>query len=256
MDYQATSPTFRADNGFVTQSNRRRFFTWQNYSFWPRNSFFEQIRPHTAFGYEFDFDGRRRDIYYWLGGLVRIKGQTELIISRLLFSNEVFAGKDFRGMQRTELYLTSNFSPHAGIETQWEFGERIAKSEDVPVMGRGFQGDVKATLKPWSQLILEPTLAYSRLDDRETGETLFDGYIFRLRSTYQATRRLILRLVTQYDRFDARLEIDPLVTYRVNPFTAFFFGSTHEYHDFEEFRGGLEPIGRQFFFKVQYFVRS
>jgi hypothetical protein len=255
-NYEAISPTFRADNGFVTQSNRQRFFTWQNYSFWPKNSFFEQIRPHAYFGYELDFDGHRRDVYPWIGALIRTKGQTTFIFSSLLFSNEVYAGQDFRGIQRTWMRLESNFSSALGLEAEWEFGESIAKGEDIPVMGTGITANIGMTFKPWSQIVLEPTLAYSRLDEKQSGDALFDGYIFRLRSNYQASRRLTLRLVTQYDRFDERLEIDPLVTYRVNPFTAFYVGSTHDYRDFEDFKGGLEPTNRQFFFKVQYLLRS
>lgn len=256
MELASTSPTFRADNGFVTQTNRHRFFTWQNYSFWPKDSFFEQIRPHGFFGYETDFEGRRRDIFPWLGALIRTKGQTVLMFSRMLFSNEIFKGQDFRGIKRTWMRLESNALAVLGLATEWEFGQRIAKGEDVPVIGTGVSGDIEATIRPWSQLVFEPAFAYSRLENRDTGEELFDGYIFRLRSNYQATRRLIFRLITQYDRFDRRLEIDPLVTYRVNPFTAFYVGSTYDYVDFEDYPGSLEPTDRQFFFKVQYLVRS
>lgn len=256
MNYFGQSPTFRADNGFVTQSNRQRMFTWHNYSFWPKNSFFEQIRPHGFFGYEMDYDGRRRDVYLWVGALIRMKGQTEFIFSHMLFSNEIFRNEDFRGLQRTWMSLATNFSARFAFESEWEFGERIAKGEDVPVLGTGLDANVGVTVKPQEQLVFEPRLAYSRLHDKATGESIFDGFIFRLRSDYQASRRLIFRVITQYDRFDERLEIDPLVTYRVNPFTAFYVGSAHDYQDFEEYRGGLKPTSRQFFFKLQYLVRS
>ena len=69
-----------------------------------------------------------------------------------------------------------------------------------------------------------------------------------------------MRLVTQYNQFDSRVEIDPLLTYKVNPFTAFFIGSTHDYQEFDPFEGErgnrFRATGRQIFFKIQYLVRT
>lgn len=254
--YTSLSPEFRADNGFVTQSNRNRLFTWQNYSFWPEGGFFEQIRPHTFFGYEWDYAGQRRDVYYWLGAMIRAKGQTTLGFSQLLFSNEVFKGIDFRGLQRLWSNLESNFSERFNFNTQFQIGEWIAKGEDIPVMGTGLATDVGLVIRPSSQFQVEPNLAYSRLDNQETGESIFEGYIVRLRSNYQFSRRLFVRLIAQYNDFDQTVQVDPLITYRVNPFTAFFVGSTHDYENYEDFNGGFQPTDRQFFFKIQYLVRS
>ncbi|HUF07800.1 MAG TPA: hypothetical protein VMO47_00680 [Rhodothermales bacterium] len=103
---------------------------------------------------------------------------------------------------------------------------------------------------------MQPQLSFARLTDKDSGETIFNGYIARGRFNFQFDKRLLLRLIMQYDEFDDRLEIDPLITYRVNPFTAFYVGSTHDYADFDDDAGGFQKTNRQFFFKIQYLMRT
>ena len=46
-----------------------------------------------------------------------------------------------------------------------------------------------------------------------------------------------MRLVVQYNDFSERLNIEPLLTYKINPFTKFYIGLTsrHRYHDFRDY---------------------
>ena len=70
-----------------------------------------------------------------------------------------------------------------------------------------------------------------------------------------------MTLPTEYDNFSETFAFDPLLTYKVNPFTVFYAGSTHDYtHDYT----GLDPImgngdmkqtQRQYFAKFQYLFR-
>jgi len=69
-----------------------------------------------------------------------------------------------------------------------------------------------------------------------------------------ALRELSLRLVTQYDDFDRALSLEPLVTYRVNPFSAVYVGSAHHLSDVDH-GGGPNQVSRQLFFKLQYLFR-
>jgi hypothetical protein len=64
----------------------------------------------------------------------------------------------------------------------------------------------------------------------------------------------------QYDEFSDAWDVDPLITYRVNPFSVFYLGTTF---DFERYDGvgpnedGIEDrlSARQFFTKLQYIVQ-
>jgi len=67
--------------------------------------------------------------------------------------------------------------------------------------------------------------------------------------------------VVQYDDFSERLDIEPLLTYRVNPFTKFYIGITGgyryydntDYTELDESEWSLDS--RQIFAKVQYLFK-
>jgi len=69
---------------------------------------------------------------------------------------------------------------------------------------------------------------------------------------YQLTRELFLRLVVQYNDFSKGIDFDPLLTYRLNAFTAFFIGSTLDYQSDFENVSGYKLSSRQYFLKFQY----
>ena len=56
--------------------------------------------------------------------------------------------------------------------------------------------------------------------------------------------------------FGSKWEVDPLLTYRVNSFSVFYLGSTHDYRDFNAARddvpSNLVLTERQYFTKLQY----
>ena len=67
-----------------------------------------------------------------------------------------------------------------------------------------------------------------------------------------------MRLIVQYDDFEHDWQLDPLVSFRLNPLSVFYIGSTYDYRDFHD---DLSPSpewrlnSRQFFFKIQYLIQ-
>lgn len=65
----------------------------------------------------------------------------------------------------------------------------------------------------------------------------------------------------QYNDFSERLDIEPLLTYRVNPFTKFYIGMTSDYRYYnntnytELDKSEWSLDSRQIFAKVQYLFR-
>jgi hypothetical protein len=258
LDYWATSPTFRADNGFVFQNNWQRVILFQMYTFYRENGFVERIMPDVLAGYDWNFDGQRKDEYLWLGLRTRMKGQTFVGVRTLVVSNEVFEDIDFRGLRRVNAFVESNFSKAVQLGGFVSRGRAIARNLSTPEMGNNLDVELFGTIRPTERLRIEPTFNYSQLHTLDTDEEVFSGYIARARTSYQFTRRLFLRLVTQYNDFSERFDVDPLITYRINPFSAFYLGSTHDVQDFGRQDGtpiGLRQTDRQFFFKFQYLVR-
>ncbi|QXD16786.1 carbohydrate binding family 9 domain-containing protein [Rhodocaloribacter litoris] len=257
--YTGRSPTFRAANGFVTQNNIHQAMFFTRYTFYLEKGFLQRLSPELLAGYFWNFEKQRKDEFLRLGVQAQMKGQTYARVRVLVFSNERFAGKDFRGLRRMDAVVESNFSDPVRLGGFVSVGTAIARNLAEPTMGRVLNLELWGAVKPGTRLSLQPNFTFARLTDRDTGDEVFSGYILRVRTSYQFTRRLFLRLVTQYNDFARTLEVDPLLTYKVNPFTALYLGSTHDFRDFrEEARGffaGYYPTGRQIFFKLQYLFR-
>jgi hypothetical protein len=89
------------------------------------------------------------------------------------------------------------------------------------------------------------------------GEKLFAGYILRNKSTLQIDKNFSLRLISQYDSFSGNFNFNPLLSYKLNPFSVFYVGSTYNYDDITNTNGvpRYTLSGRQFFLKFQYLWR-
>ena len=69
-----------------------------------------------------------------------------------------------------------------------------------------------------------------------------------------------VRLVVQYNDFGKAWDIDPLLTYRVSPFSVFYLGSTYDYQKYAGSTVGdpstWELGQRQVFMKLQYLFQT
>lgn len=95
--------------------------------------------------------------------------------------------------------------------------------------------------------------------DEDSGAELFRDFIARGEISYQGSRELSLRLILQYRDRDSAWDADPLLTYRLNPLSTFFLGSSRDYRNLTE----IDPGGpgwrlthRQYFLKLQYLFRT
>jgi hypothetical protein len=131
-------------------------------------------------------------------------------------------------------------------------GRRIARTPQVPEVGRGASASVWGMVKPLQNFVIEPSLSYERLR-RQDGEELFSGYIARTRFNLQYNRELNLRVVLQYNEFGERLDVEPLLVYQLNPFSIFYVGSTFGSSKFDEL--GMVGTDRQYFARLQYLFR-
>jgi hypothetical protein len=167
-----------------------------------------------------------------------------------LMNRENFSGIQFDDIRRFALNFNTNFSDPLRFGFWTSIGRRIARNEDPPVLGDGVDIEFWGTIKPLQQLVFQPLLNYSKLS-YQSGPEIFNGYIFRLRTQYQFSRPLFFRLIVQYDQFDDILSVDPLLSYKLNPFTVAFLGSSHNYQDLEG-KHGFQQQARQIFAKIQY----
>jgi hypothetical protein len=139
-----------------------------------------------------------------------------------------------------------------------EIGKYIVRTGDTDsYVGWGLNAGAWLTLKPFSNLILENDYSYFELAEKKGGSKLYAGYVFRNKTSYQFTRKFFLRLIVQYDSFSKSFNIDPLLSYKWNPFTIFYIGSSHNMSDIGEVpgHGRFVENSRQFFAKFQYLIK-
>jgi len=222
----------------------------------------------------------------------QFKGQTNVSFWYLA-SRERFDGYLFTGISRTGFDLNSRPSGNVSVGFSMTYGRSIYRRrarvyEDIipederenpadsilvvdirPVLGIATNVSGWVDLKLGQRLATETNIDYFKLNHRDgylaahpdADREIYSGYILRTRLNYQFTRELFLRLVVQYDDFDDYLTVEPLVTYKVNPFTVFYVGmgtgyqSFHasDYESLSESRWKMTR--RQFFAKFQYLFR-
>ena len=259
FEYEQLSPTFRADNGFIRQNNSKEFFGFQSITLYPKSSFLDRIQPYVYGLRTWNFDNTPKLSFIAPSIGITMKGQT-YFEANYQIGEEQFNNVLFTGLNSVDLFINSSYFEWIRLGGGVEIGKDIARNLENPEIGDMLDIFAFGTIRPTSRLNIQPRFNYSRLSDLETGETFFKGYIARARVNYQFTRRLFLRTVFQYNDFSESFEVDPLLTYRINPFSAFYIGSTHDYFTLEGFRPGssrnLYQSQRQFFFKFQYLFRT
>lgn len=253
VNYSGFNPTFRAANGFVTRNDYHNLFMFQMIRFYPKWGFADVISPMFQANRQLDFDGTRREISVRPGLNLELKGQTYVYLGYEV-GRELFQGVEFTGLHEWVLDVYSRFSDPLNGGFYVVGGRSIARNEDIPEIGRQLNMGARLIIKPVQRLIVEPSINYATLKNLDTGNPFFEGFILRTSVSFQFRRELSLRLITQYNDFDERLNIEPLLSYQMNPFTIFYIGSTHNYGYFDQ-PYGTHQTARQFFFKFQYLLR-
>ncbi len=282
--YDDFSPDFRAQLGFIRRVNLREVMQFTEYVFRPKHSRVLSFGPSGSVSVLFDHAGQRQDRVINPGFRMELKGQTIFLVTAH-DTLQRFQGRDFSTRTLEAFFGTSwlkwldingfvqggtgvNFFPAAGLE---------------PFEGNSRFVQIRATVRPTSQLRLDHTYIYSRLDvpsrpsaDVRPGGRIFANHLWRSRSTYQFTRRLSLRALVDYNAVlpdaalielqrEKRLTGDLLATYLINPWTAIYVGYTDGYANLA-FDSSLPATlrrtdaidlstGRQFFIKTSYLFR-
>lgn len=261
----ALSPTFRAEDGFVTRNDRRSVEAWSGLTFRPNKPWLRSWGPSLAAGRVWNYNGTRKD--EWLVPRVQVvtNGQTEVAVEYVV-SRELYSGVWFDGIRRLGVEVNSRFSRSAGVATSIEVGRTISRSLAAPVLGRSFEAYVEGSFKVSQRLRIEPSGQYSHMTYPDARKLVFEDYVVRSRFSYQFTREWFLRLVVEYSNFneyydwestyhkDSYLTFEPLLSYKLNPFTIFYIGATNSHWDHER-AGSMRRNVERFFTKFQYLFK-
>lgn len=251
------SPEARRDLGFISNNNFYMLSTWNNYTFYPEKSFILRVEPALSGGLRYDYNNRIKE--QWLSPTFwfLFKKQINASGGLYLVNNEVYEGIYHKNIHRAWLNFNINTFSKATGGAYLELGKFIARSESPSFTGYGFYGETWLDLRPVDRLLSSFSYIYTELSKEAGGEKLYAGYILRNKTSFQFNKHLFLRVIFQYDSFDRELQIDPLLSYKWNPFTIFYIGTSHNLYNYDlgNKNTRFAETGRQFFAKFQYLFR-
>jgi hypothetical protein len=252
--YMDRAPTFQAQNGFVPNNDTRMVFLQEQYSFYPNNDILDSWSIGANQGLHFNYDGTRKEKWFSPEISAQLKNQVNISVSYFAVNDELFGGIQFDNINRAQIDVHARPSSVVTLSFDGAFGRFIRRSYN-PDMGRGHTIELSATLRPTSRLQIDLSYSRARLSSVATSELFYDGYIGRLMGIYQFSPELFLRVIAQYDHFSKAIDFYPLLSFKLNPFTIFYAGSTYSMTDFgSPFE--TRQTARQFFLKLQYLLRS
>ena len=251
LGYADASPTFRADNGFQTRNDFRRANASTSLSFYPGNGI-DRFTSSISGGALWSTGGVRKEVWLNPGVSIWLPRQTHVNLGGFV-SRELFRDIEFDGIRRLNLNISTSPAAAASFGVYIGAGRSIARNLADPALGSSRDFSVWGSFKPVERLIIEPSWNWTRLDQMD-GENIFEGYVLRARTSYQFTHELFARVVTQYNDFAQSFDVEPLLMYRLNPFSIFYLGSTHGFAETED-PARVVATDRQIFLKVQYLFR-
>jgi hypothetical protein len=257
LSYTEYSPRFRTDNGFTTHNDFKEVSGWTGLFYRPNRGWLINWEPSVGIGRIWSYAGRFEDEWVRPNLYFKFKGQSNLTLQYLV-SRERFAEEIFPGIRIGSIFFNTRPTEILSGGMHFSGGQGIYRDFDAPELGDQISMSANLTFKPSQRLQIQPSWNYAQMESRERDETFYAGYILRTRFNYNFTREWFLRLVLQYNEFSDRFDVEPLLTYRLNPFTVFYIGATSRLdfygaHDYDELDASEWKLSQQqFFTKVQY----
>jgi hypothetical protein len=254
LTYRDLSPTFQAEDGYIFGNDLRTLEMEHTVQFYPNTPLIDWWGLDLDSFLHFNYESARKERWIVPTLFTQLKSQTQLSVNYLLVNDELYHSVNFFGVHRWNFNLYTRPSSAVTLSLSASIGKFIYRSDNT-TLGNGHNISAELIMRPTEKLSVTLDYSRSRLVDTLGNDLLFDGYISRLSAIYQFNDRVFVRLIGQYDQFNKILEIDPLFSYKLNPFTIFYAGSTASLTDYGE-PFGIRQTGRQFFVKLQYLWRD
>lgn len=271
IGYNQIEPTYRTQVGYDPVANHRTTDGYAQYTFYPEGTIFDRISPRTNFYKRWDFhDGTLRGESYNVGLWTRFRYAQSTLYLQVDHQAENYNGDYYGNLHSLYVEWSSQPSGALGYYASMNTGDGIARGFGLKSKQLSISGGLN--IKPADRIYIEPDFSYIKGNDKETDIELFQQYILRNRLRYQINKNLSVRLVTQYvntsileQSASKSINIDPLLTYRINPYTVFYVGAVTEYYKPQD---GYDDISaqvitydtqlyqRKFFLKLQYLFQT
>ncbi|MFH2037527.1 MAG: sugar-binding protein [Candidatus Zixiibacteriota bacterium] len=290
FDYNQVGEFYQTQTGYDPWVNYRNISIYSQYNYYPKSGIFELITPQIYIGRRV-----RMDWSPWFEN-INVSLQTNLKFAQTNFSisygkdKERWDGIDYNNLWHYNIELGSRFNNRLAYYASLSHGVGVALLAGEYGVEDSYY--LSLNFKPIDRLVIEPSLNWFISDHKESGERLLENTVFRSRFQLQITKALSMRFILQYSMRDInadfldenldmnhyidnrkRWDFDPLITYRLNPFTIFYVGSTSDqssayYHYsidsqneitqeweniyLDERKRNMSSSSRQYFMKLQY----
>jgi hypothetical protein len=275
LDFNQVAPSYRTQTGYDPWNDQRNSFVFTNYNIYFDQGLIERITPGLYADGRWDYDGDRK----WAHGQGSLafrlrRAQTNFGVNYSR-GEETWGGVEFADLWSVGFNFETH--PHDMLAV---YGQGVVGTDPALFTlekGDLARYDLSLEFKPIDRLIIEPTVSHVRSENPATGELQFRQTIARARVRLQVNPQFSLRLVLQHNSsrqplyqklaqegefptyhmaFGTKWEVDPLLTYRLNSFSVFYLGATHDFRDFNAALADgavdFRMTGRQYFMKLQY----
>jgi outer membrane receptor for ferrienterochelin and colicin len=239
---------------------------WTGLTVQPNNAVLDMIQPSVNVGRKYKHTGGYKDRWIQPELFVQFKKQTWVEVS-YIWSKELFKDVLVDGIERFQVETGTSFSGRLTASAYVRQGNSVFRRTDTPFLAKERTIEAEAVFRPTSRLSLATEYLYQRFDQLDGTDTAIPQddhkeYSLRNKLTYQFSKRLFFRIIGQYVKqagSGGAVEFDPLVSYKINPFSVFFIGSTHNFTDYgsrdSASDADFQQTERTFFVKFQYLFR-
>jgi len=243
-------PDFEASTGFFRRKDIHSFNSRASYAFLPMNKWIISIRPSFEYRRIYDFDNTLTDEEFQFSTF--ISGWRQSLIWAT-FSSELerYEGIDFHRKTFRAYFRSEPFSWLSG-SISYSFGDSIYYDEN-PYLGYKTSFGIRATLKPLTNLRLSYNLRKDKFLKEKGGEKEYEVNILSQRITYQLSRSLSLRIITDYNDYYGEFYNSILFSYEYRPGTVFYLGIDDNQE--KDDSGIFRSEGRYYFIKFSYWWR-
>jgi len=230
--YDHSSPTFRAENGFVTSNNERRVYlesVWV-YSF---NSFVNKFVGGFYTGMNFDYDGNERGQNIYVFNNFHLPSQTNVRTGLGYNFFRTFKNVTLENLWNSRISFSTKPTKSTSFYGGTNYGVRMVSFLDIPEKGREFNYNFGGTQKLSDRLFVGSSYSSFKMNTYDNKDEFYSGYLASVRVNFQFNSSLSFRLIGQYNDFDQSFQIQPLLSYQPSPFTIFYIGTTNNQVNWE-----------------------
>ncbi len=267
LGYQDFSPGVRTDNGSIFSNDGRTFDAWTGYTFrYDESKLFSAVTPQVGVWRKYDYDGDVKDTGIRPQINIQFQRQTSMTVSAFLFNREKYGGIKFGDARNFWVFLGTNMFQKVSGSAFFLFGESINRRGEYGDPHNPFEivpeidFNANLTLHPTDKLESDFQYRSTRLwtNDRDL---IVKQQILRNTLAYQFSKKLFVRLIGEmifYDhhypeRDNQFFSIEPLLGFKMNPFTLFYLGANIGGEDDPYLNyDGLTPTDQTVFVKFQY----